>query len=235
MTAIEPQMPTLSWQRRLLRRPARLLVRLLGWRIGPTPPPSIPKYVLIGAPHTSNWDSFFALTTTIALGVKINFLMKHTLLKTPAGPILRLLGGIPLDRTASMDMAQQILDAFARASSLIIAIAPEGTRSKVQFWKAGFYEIAEGAHVPIVLISVDYRRREVGYGPVVPVTGDIDADMSIIREFYSQMTAKYPENASPVRLRPYVARNRARAARQEADAQTPGSDAAPVTDDPESS
>ena len=204
MTATEPRMPTLSWQRRLLRRPARWLIRLLGWRIGPTPPPPIPSYVMVGAPHTSNWDSFFALTLTVALGIKINFLMKHTLLNGPAGPILRALGGIPVDRTSSMDMTQQILDAFARDPDLILAIAPEGTRSHVSFWKAGFYEIAEQAGVPLLLVYVDYGPREVGFGPVVPVTGDIDADMAVIREFFSDKTAKYPENASPVQLRPYV-------------------------------
>lgn len=232
MTASEFQRPALSWPRRLLRRPARWLLRLMGWRIGPGAPP-IPKFVMVGAPHTSNWDSFFGLATTVALGVKINFLMKHTLMGTPGGWILHMLGGIPIDRTSSMDMTQQILDAFARESHLIIAIAPEGTRSRVEFWKAGFYEIAERAGVPIVLTYVDYGRKEAGFGPIVPMTDDIDADMAFIREFYSHITAKYPEKAGPIRLRPYVKRNRERA-RRAAEAQAVVSKGGPLPDDAES-
>ncbi len=200
----------LSLGRRLIRRPAHLFLRLLGWRLG-NPPPTLRRYVLVGAPHTSNWDGFLLFVVTLATGVKLTVLMKDSLFRWPLGPIVRALGGIPIDRSRSMDMAQQLLDLFANHEDMVIAIAPEGTRKRVAFWKAGFYEIAEQAGVPLVLGYLDYARREGGFGPVIDPSDDIDADMETIRTFYAGKQPKYPDNAGPIRLRPYVSRNRARA------------------------
>jgi 1-acyl-sn-glycerol-3-phosphate acyltransferase len=211
MTTKTASMPTrLSLGRRLIRGPAHVFLRLLGWRLG-DPPPPLRRYVLIGAPHTSNWDGFLLFVVTLAAGVKLTVLMKDSLFRWPLGPIVRALGGKPIDRSRSMDMAQQFLDLFASHEDMVIAIAPEGTRKRVSFWKSGFYEIAEQAGVPLVLGYLDYAKREGGFGPVVEPGDDIDADMEIIRTFYATKSPKYPEQAGPIRLRPYVARNRASA------------------------
>jgi 1-acyl-sn-glycerol-3-phosphate acyltransferase len=181
---------------------------MLGWRIKDLPPEGVPQYVLIGGSHTSNWDAIILVLTGLSLGIKIGFLMKSSWFRWGLGSVFRSLGGIPIDRSKSMDMMLQVLDLFAEYEQLILAIAPEGTRRRVGFWKAGFYEIAEQAKIPIVLGYIDYTSRSCGFGPALYPSGDIEADMQVMADFYANITPKFPQQAGPIRLRPYVIRNR---------------------------
>ncbi|MBI5157769.1 MAG: lysophospholipid acyltransferase family protein [Acidimicrobiia bacterium] len=176
------------------------LLRLGGWKTAGEVPP-LDKMVIIGAPHTSNWDFPIGMLAARALGVKIRFLGKHTLFRPPFGWFFRLLGGIPVDRSRPGGIIDQIREAFASSERLTMVLAPEGTRSHRQYWKSGFYEIARAAGVPIVLARIDAERREVRVGPTIEATGDVTADMDRIRPFYDGIRGIKPEKAGPVRLK----------------------------------
>ncbi len=190
----------LSGLRRLLHGPARWILRLAGWRIVGAPP-ALARHIVIGAPHTSNWDGVLMLLATTALQYPLHFLMKDSLFRGPLGPIARRLGGIPVDRRRSTNMVEQIVTVFRQREALALAIAPEGTRSATGYWRSGFYHIAVQAGVPIVLAYADYARREIGFGALLWPSGDIAADMDRIRAFYADKTACHPERVGPIRLR----------------------------------
>ena len=177
------------------------LLEAMGWRMeGEGPRDS--KFVLIAAPHTSNWDLPLMLAMSYISGYKLSWLGKHTLFQ---GPLRRhfftWLGGLPVDRTAPQGLVQQVVDAFEQSDSLIVAIPPEGKRRKVSGWKTGFYYIAHGAQVPLVLGYLDYRTRVGGFGPRFETTGDIEADFEVFREFYGEMEGKFPAWTSEVCVR----------------------------------
>jgi len=178
----------------------KLILRLGRWKtVGEVPPLS--KMVIIGAPHTSNWDFPVGMLAARALGVKIRFLGKHTLFRLPYGWFFHMLGGIPVDRSRPGGIIGQISEAFASAARLTMVIAPEGTRSHKPYWKSGFYEIARAAGVPIVLACLDGERRQVRIGPTIETTGNVTADMDRIRAFYAGIRGIKPEKAGTVRLR----------------------------------
>jgi 1-acyl-sn-glycerol-3-phosphate acyltransferase len=129
--------------RDILRGLALLILKVCGWR-REGKLPNIPKYVMIAAPHTSNWDFLFTMAVALAFRLKICWMGKHTLFRRPFGPILRLLGGIPIDRTKSRDTVSQIARVFRERAKMVMLISPEGTRKKVKVWKTGFYHIARG-------------------------------------------------------------------------------------------
>lgn len=183
----------------LLRRIARALLSLCGWRVRGEPPP-LKKYVLIGAPHTSNWDFPVGILALWALRIPGRWVGKHTLFRPPFGWIMRRLGGIPLNRARTRDFVPHMVEEFRRREELVLLIAPEGTRSLTPRWRSGFYHIAHGAGVPIVLGFADFGRKETGIGPVLTPTGDPEADMAKIRAFYEEKTGKRPEKTSPIRL-----------------------------------
>ena len=174
----------------LLRRLALSLMWLFRWRMEGRLPDT-PKYVLIAAPHTSNWDLPVTLCLAFAFRTKLYWMGKDTLFRRPFGTIMRWLGGIPIDRSKSNDVVQQSAEHFQKAESLVMLVPPEGTRQKVRYWKTGFYRIAEKAKVPILLGFLDYRRKVGGFGPTVVPTGDIEADMETIQAFYANITGKY--------------------------------------------
>ncbi|WP_062786254.1 lysophospholipid acyltransferase family protein [Aquitalea pelogenes] len=178
--------------RDLMRALSIFLLRLRGWRIAGQFP-DLPKYVLIAAPHTSNWDFPLTLGVCFALRAKLYWMGKHTLFWGPMGPIMRWLGGIPVRRSRSNSLVQQMVEVYQRSDKLVVAIPPEGTRQRVKEWKTGFYHIACGAQVPVVLAYMDYARKECGFGPVFHPCGDIEADMPRIRAFYQDKTGKYPD------------------------------------------
>ncbi|MFY9111540.1 MAG: lysophospholipid acyltransferase family protein [Desulfomonilia bacterium] len=180
---------------------SRMSLKAAGWKVVGEPPRD-PKYVIVAAFHTSNWDFPIGLFMAFALGVKIYWIGKDSLFRRPFGPLMRWLGGIPVNRRCSHNMVSRTIEAFQEHESLGIAITPEGTRGKAPYWKTGFYHIAVGAGVPIVLAFLDYRLKTGGIGPVMFPTGDIEADMVKIRDFYADVTAKYPEYASPPILKP---------------------------------
>lgn len=171
---------------------ARRILAMAGWRLTGALP-SVPKYVMIAAPHTSNWDFVLAILMTASVKLKMNFMMKDEMFRPPWGWFFRSLGGIPINRRSRNNVVDQMVQRFAERERLVLVIPPEGTRSKVTKWKTGFYYIAHGAGVPIMLAYADFGRKECGWGPLVYPSGDIDADMAAIRQFYSGMVGRNPE------------------------------------------
>jgi 1-acyl-sn-glycerol-3-phosphate acyltransferase len=178
----------------LLRLWAKTHLKLFGWRREGTLP-DIPKYVVIAAPHTTNWELPTAIMAAFAFRIKIYWMGKDNLFRFPFGGLFRWLGGIPVNRRESTGLVARTVETFNENDELVIVMAPEGTRSKTGNWRTGFYHMARGAGVPIVLAFLDYRRKVVGIGPVVNPTGDIDADMREMRRFYADITGKHPENS----------------------------------------
>src|SRR3990172_4215775 len=179
----------------------RWLMRLTGWRIVGDPP-ALRRYVLIGAPHTATWDFFVAMLLKYSLDMRFHFVGKASIFRGPLGPIMRLLGGIPVKRESRSNFVAQIVAFFAEREDLILVIAPEGTRSKSPYWKTGFYYIALGAGVPVVMAYLDYPHKVVGFGPSFEPSGDIQADFELIRSFYADKVGKYPEKQGAIELRP---------------------------------
>ncbi len=185
----------------MLKRLARLILRLTGWELVGEPP-SVPKAVVIAAHHTSNWDGVWMITAKIALGIEMRFLAKHTLFWWPLGAILRASGAISLDRGSSADTVAQMARAFAREERLLLALAPEGTRGHRPYWKTGFYRIARAANVPIVLTFLDYGSKRMGIGPTLPAGLGRDETLAALREFYALQVPRHPEKKGPIEFPP---------------------------------
>lgn len=178
---------------------ARGLLRLGGWTaVGQKP--DVSKAVFIAAPHTSNWDGVWALVYKVAKGLDIRFFAKESLFWFPLSTLLRGLGGIPLDRDEPGGAVRQAVDAFKNNDDFYFGLAPEGTRSLRPHWKSGFYRIAMDADVPVVLGFLDYENKRLGIGPMFRLTGDRDADLARIRDFYAGIRGRWPEKTSPVRF-----------------------------------
>jgi 1-acyl-sn-glycerol-3-phosphate acyltransferase len=171
---------------------SKFYLKLSGWRrVGSLP--DIARCVMIAAPHTSNWDAPIALAMMFAFRFKAHWLVKHTAFRWPFQGVLTWLGGIPINRKKSTDVVTQMVEELKRRTELVLLISPEGTRKRVHRWKTGFYHIACGAGVPLVLAFLDYSRKEGGLGPVFHPTGDLNADMAEILAFYSTVTGRHPE------------------------------------------
>jgi 1-acyl-sn-glycerol-3-phosphate acyltransferase len=162
--------------------------------------PAGEKFVLIGAPHTSNWDFPFGLFTFYIFRLKVSWIGKDTLFKKPFGGVMRWLGGIAIDRNSRNGVVDQIAQRFRESRKLVIAIAPSGTRKKSEYWKSGFYWIAHTAQVPILCGYLDYDRREACLGLSFIPTGNVKEDMDRIRNFYEGIQGKHSEVTS-IRLR----------------------------------
>lgn len=163
--------------------------------------PAVDKFVLIAAPHTSNWDFLYSVACTTALGLPLQFMAKDSLFRGPLGPLLRALGGIAIDRSRNNNMVDAMVAEFARRDALALMVPPEGTRSAGTHWKSGFYHIARRARVPLALGYLDYPHKRVGIGPLLHVSGDVGADMDAIRAFYADKGARNPGDYTPPRLR----------------------------------
>lgn len=170
----------------------RTAFRLSGWRLEGALP-NLPQFVIAVAPHTSNWDFPLGVMTLFSVGFRVSWIGKASLFRWPARGLLRWLGGIPVDRRSAQGLVGGVVEVFQRRNRFLLAIAPEGTRKKVTAWRTGFYRIAEGAGVPIVLAYFDYARRVVGFGPVITPSGDLDADLATILAFYRGVTPKHPD------------------------------------------
>ncbi len=171
---------------------AKFLLFLFGWKIGGAKP-EVKQCVMIAAPHTSNWDFFFTVCIALALKVDASIMIKDTWVKHPFGFIFIWLGVIPIDRTKSNNVVDQSINHFKKRSSLVLIVPPSGTRSKITYWKTGFYHIAKGPNVPIILGFLDYKHKKGGVGKTVYPTGNIEVDMEEIKGFYSDITGKNPE------------------------------------------
>ncbi|MEO7655204.1 MAG: lysophospholipid acyltransferase family protein, partial [Sphingomicrobium sp.] len=167
------------------------LYRLRGWRIEGELPPA-KKFVLVGAPHTSNWDFALFLGATDALGIRPSYLGKHSLFRWPMQRFMLDMGGIPVDRTTRAHYVDQVVAEFADRAALALVIAPEGTRHSNGRWKSGFYHIATGAAVPIVLARIDRPRRTIQIGPAILPSGDYRADLRRIADFYRAADPEEP-------------------------------------------
>ena len=160
------------------------------WRAGKLPPDAA-KSVLIAAPHTSNWDLPYTLMVAFALRLSVYWMGKTSIFKPPFRGVMMWLGGIPVDRAQSNNLVAASITAIMQATSpLQLIVPPEGTRRGTRYWKTGFYYIAEGAGVPIVLAYLDYEKKIGGLGPVFQTTGDVDADMLAIKAFYAGVKGK---------------------------------------------
>ena len=160
---------------------ARIIMRLLGWRVEGTLP-DLPKFVMIGAPHTSNWDFIVFLGLFFYLRADARYMAKASLFQFPIGWFFRYSGGYPVDRKKSTGLVEQMVNAVKKEDKFILTIAPEGTRHYVSDWKRGFYHIAKGAGVPIMMVQVNGKNKIVRIlkEPFYP-TDDIEADMKAIK------------------------------------------------------
>ncbi len=166
-------------------------LRLKGWKVEGSLPPTARKSVLIAAPHTSNWDLPYTLMVAFVLRLDVYWMGKEQLFRPPFRGVMMWLGGIPVQRGKASNLVAASSEAIKAADGpLQLIVPPEGTRSNTRYWKTGFYYIALGAQVPIVMAYLDYTQKRGGLGPVFEPTGDIDADMLTIKAFYAQFQGK---------------------------------------------
>lgn len=174
----------------LLRAFSLLVLKLCGWKVTGSVPADVKKAVFIAAPHTSNWDLPFTLFVAFALRLKIYWMGKEEIFKPPFRGVMMWLGGIPVQRSAAGNMVAASAEAIRDADELMLVVSPEGTRSKALYWKTGFYHIAHGAQVPVVMAFLDYERKHGGLGPTLYPTGDLEKDMLLIKDFYKDKRGK---------------------------------------------
>lgn len=179
---------------RAVRRLLLLLYRMRGWKaVGEVPEPR--RFVLIAAPHTSNWDFVNFLGLAGDLRIRPHFMGKLSLFRWPLAGFMEQMGGIPVDRRGGTNVVQQMADEFAHRAEFILTIAPEGTRGKTKKWRTGFYQIALAARVPLVVGFMDYSKKTGGLGPLIWPSGDFRADMLKVLETYKNCIPKFPERA----------------------------------------
>ena len=181
---------------RFTRWLGRSILRLGGWRMEGEFP-DIPRLVLIGAPHSSNWDGIWGFAAKIAMGLDIRILGKHQLFWWPLGPVLRRLGVIAVNRDAARGVTEQASALIVGADRFWFGLAPEGTRKPVPRFKAGFWKIAKGAGVPVLPAYFDYPRKVIGIGPPFTLGDDMDADIRRIQRWYAPWRGKNRSVAQP--------------------------------------
>ena len=173
-----------------------LVLRAMGWRFEGEVPDR-PKVVIVVAPHTSNWDFVVGLAADLALDLRVRFLGKDTLFRPPLGWLMRWAGGIPVDRAAPEGVIEAVARSFMDEAQLFLAIAPEGTRRRVERWKTGFWRIARAAGVPVWTVGLDWSRRVVRLDPTFETSADLEADLCGLKARFSTGMARWPENYAP--------------------------------------
>lgn len=175
--------------------------RATGWKM--VGKPVLPKEgaVVIGAPHTSNWDFIVMFVIAWHAGIPVKWLGKAELFKGVGGPVMKMLGGIPVDRKTPGSLVTDLADQLRETPGAMLIMSPEGTRGKSEYWKSGFYRIARDANLPVVLTHLDSETKTLGVGPTIVLTGDVSADMDKIREFYKGKKGIRPGNETVPRLR----------------------------------
>lgn len=181
----------------------KIIFRINGWQLSGEAPKEAQNCIMVAAPHTSNWDFVYAITALDQLGLKPRFTIKKEFNKWPLGPMISALGALWIDRKpkvpgqARPSMTQVMVDLIHQSDEpMSVLVTAEGTRSPVKQWKTGFYYTALEAKVPICLAYMDYQKRTTGVGICFMPSGDIDADMKIIMDYYSDKKGKFPENFS---------------------------------------
>jgi 1-acyl-sn-glycerol-3-phosphate acyltransferase len=174
----------------------RMLLRAMRWRIEGVIP-NMRKFVIIVAPHTSNWDFVVGVAAKWALGLGVLFLGKNTLFRFPFGAAMRALGGMPVDRATSHDVVQGIVQEFERRDRMILALAPEGTRKRVERWRTGFYHAAHGARVPILPVALNWGKRAIEIGSLFTTTGDLEHDVRELQDRFAGIKGRKPKPEMP--------------------------------------
>ena len=187
----------------LLTRFSRWILRIAGWKLHGEMPSHCPKSVIIAAPHTSNWDFPYTLLAAFALGLNINWMGKIQIFRFPFNGLMCWLGGIAVDRSKNHNLVEAITRLFSAHDKLIMLFPAEGTRSPVNKWKTGFYYVALQAKVPVYMAYLDYEKRTAGIGAELHVTGDIEKDFSLIREFYSTKSPRIEKNFNREGIKPH--------------------------------
>lgn len=190
-----PKTTKLSWLARAIQSVVLWYYRRQGWS-EVNANPELRKCVIIAAPHTSNWDFVYFLGAVLTLNLPLSFMAKKQLFRWPLGKAMRELGGIAIDRSASHNYVQMMVDEFDKRDEFMLTIAPEGTRSAVARWKTGFYHIAVQAKVPLVLGLMDYKKKQVGLAGAIWPTGHYLKDMAKVLEFYKMATPRHPRNST---------------------------------------
>lgn len=184
----------------MIKTISKLILKLFGWTISDQTPKGITNYhkaVIIGAPHTSNWDYVFAMAALYKEGLNIKYLAKDSLFKFPLGILISALGGIPVNRSQKNNLVGMLVTLLKESEDDIHIIVPvEGTRSYTKEWKSGFYHIAMQANVPVILGYMDFKTKVVGFMDVFIPTGDYENDLILIQKKYVNITPKYPELSS---------------------------------------
>ena len=176
-----------------------VLLKLLGWRVEGTLPKSR-RFVLIAAPHTSNWDAFYMIMVAFVFRVNLRWVGKPSLFSFPLGIFMRFIGGIPVGHSHGEHTVDKGVEVIKDMPEIVLAIPPEGSRAKVRYWKTGFYYVALGAQIPVVLGYLDFDKKRTGVGPAVMPSGNIDQDFDLIKGFYKPFKGKYPGETSSTRL-----------------------------------
>lgn len=172
---------------------------MMGWKLDEQLP-AHKRYVLIAYPHTSNWDFVLGMLAKWSMNLPLNWVAKHSMFWGPFKPLFIAMGGVPLNREKSSGFIQKNIELFAQREHFVLGLMPEGTRSKTDRWKTGFYHIAHGANVPVVLAYLDYKNKTLGIGAMLQPSGDIHADFEIIKAFYQDKTGYRPDNQSDMRI-----------------------------------
>jgi 1-acyl-sn-glycerol-3-phosphate acyltransferase len=175
-----------------MQRICAFIFKLIGWKIVGSFP-NAKQFLVIVAPHTSNWDLIIGLLGRFTIGLKINFLAKNQVFFFPLGSLLRAVGGMPVDRSKTTNKVEQVAALFEQQNELVLAITPEGTRGPVTRWKEGFYHIAHKAGIPLVMLGFDYATKEIRIGPTLSPSGDINKDFPEFLKFFRTIKGKYPK------------------------------------------
>lgn len=184
----------------LARVVGRLFLRVAAWEgVGTIPPGR--KFVVVAAPHTSNWDLPIALAYAWSRGLRLRVLVKHTVFWGPFDRFFRALGGIPVDRRAPGGLVASLVEEIRRTERITLLVSPTGTRARTDHWKSGFYHIARAADLPVVCCACDFSTRKVGILATFRLTGDVRADMDRFRAVFRPSMARFPELVSPIRIR----------------------------------
>ena len=176
---------------------SKLFLKIMGWKLVGKVPKEVKKAVLVCAPHTSNWDFPFALASFAMADLKVNYFIKKSWFFFPMNFFFKATGGVPVDRSKNRGLVDSMTLLLKESDEMIVAVPAEGTRSWVPKWKTGFYHIAKSAKVPIVMGFIDFKNKEVGFGPTYNISGDFEKDMSIIQGFYKYKTPKFPNKYNP--------------------------------------
>ncbi len=172
----------------------KLYLRLTGWKAISRFPYETEKAIVIVAPHTSWTDFLLGVAFRSALRIKhAKYLGKQELFKGPFGFLFYWLGGTPVDRFSKHGVVDQVVEKFNAVDKLYIALSPEGTRKKVDKLRTGFYYIAKKAALPIIMVGLDYSKKELSIAPPFYTTENEEADFKKILEFYSHVRGRYPE------------------------------------------